>query len=277
MKRMGRGTIYYGDRPDYDLDEADAQQLDTDLLKEDAVLVTGATGRAGQWITLGLLNISFNVRCLTRKFQRAEDIFGPTGANVDVLEADVREQPRVNEAVEDAVAIICVSGGSRWMPGSIQAVEVDGVRTLLDAALQPDSRVDLFVLISTVEASGARGRAKRVAEEMVRQSGLPFVIFRVNDLDDCVGGSKEIVMKPVLDDDVRVDGGIACMDLAQCVCQALVHRRKIAELKDLDGGNEFQFPNGVVAVGNSDRELVPDKRFWSPSFKRIGDEFRTED
>jgi hypothetical protein len=87
-KRMGRGNIYYGERTglmtDAELaaEAGDDGQGDFDeYLKVDPILVVGGTGRTGQWVSLGLVNQNFNVRVLTRVFERAETLFGPSGAN----------------------------------------------------------------------------------------------------------------------------------------------------------------------------------------------------
>lgn len=94
-KRMGRGYIYYGERTGGRAgEEADAaaaeaaaaaaeagEESDDGFLKDDAIVVAGGCGRTGQWITLGLVNQGFNVRVLTRVFERAEKLFGPSGSN----------------------------------------------------------------------------------------------------------------------------------------------------------------------------------------------------
>lgn len=90
MKKYGRGHIYYGNRARLNegefaveqVDDPDTSLSDYEFLKEDAILVVGGTGRTGQWIVLKLLSQGFNVRVLTREFGRAEDMFGPSGANV---------------------------------------------------------------------------------------------------------------------------------------------------------------------------------------------------
>ena len=146
MKRMGRGTIYYGERAS-DSKIPDDQLLPEDeLLKPNPVLVTGSTGRTGQWITLGLLNQRFNVRSFSRSFDKAETLFGPSGSNVDVFEGDVTNFDQVYDAVDGAVAIVCASSAAWWWPGGFDTVDVKGVRNLVDAALKAQS-VQRFVLI----------------------------------------------------------------------------------------------------------------------------------
>jgi hypothetical protein len=82
-KKYGRGYIYYGEPDRLKTDPVQDDELAQDeLLKENAILVVGGTGRTGQWITLGLLNQGFNVRVLTRRFENSEKLFGPSGSNV---------------------------------------------------------------------------------------------------------------------------------------------------------------------------------------------------
>lgn len=282
MKRMGRGTMYYGERPDYSEEEAaDAIDDGMETLMPDPVLVTGATGRTGQWIALGLLNQFFNVRCLTRKFSRAETIFGPSGANVDVFEADLSKNEGLADAVDGATAIVFSSGSSRWVPGGFVAVDADGVSRLVDSALQVGG-VSLLVLISSADAGSARGQAKRRAEDSVKASGLPYVIFRVQSLSDGVGGLEEIVMKPILEHHDSSSNSpplraLSRVDLAQCVCQAIVHHQKIQALNADNADDEFKFPNCVISVENSGQPFTPDKRFWTNSFNRIADAYRERD
>lgn len=279
MKRMGRGTIYYGERPDYSAEDGGEDEGDDmETLKPDAVLVTGATGRTGQWITLGLLNQEFNVRSMTRKFGRAERLFGPSGSNIDVFECDITRLDQVTDAVDQAVCIVCASGASRWIPGGFSSVDVSGVSNLVQCALKQPS-MSLFVLISSVDSSGGRGKAKREAETLVMESGLPYVIFRVSELVDGAGGSNQIVMNPIFPDaDVpSAIPSICRVDLAQCVCQAIVHHRKIARMNEASEDAEFEFPNCVISAHNSTDSLRMDKRFWTSSFNRIGDAFRPPD
>lgn len=272
MKRMGRGTIYYGEKPVFEEEEVGD---DEETLKPDPVLVTGATGRTGQWITLGLLNQEFNVRCLSRKFGRAESLFGPSGSNVDVFEADITKQNDVQPAVDGAVAIICASGGSRWVPGALDGVDVTGVANLIAAAKDAGS-VRRFVLISTSDETSPRARAKRKAEHLLIKSGLPYVIIRIAKLSDGEGGVMQIATYPIIanSNDQTASRAIARVDLAQCVCQALVHDRKMTNLRKENPDEDFVFPNCIFSAENINEPYIPDKRFWPNTFNQIGDAFR---
>lgn len=72
--------------------------LDT---KENAVLVTGATGEAGAWIVVGLLNAGINVRVLTRRPDEAERMFGLDGTNIDVFVGNLNSDDDVKEGEQN--------------------------------------------------------------------------------------------------------------------------------------------------------------------------------
>lgn len=273
MKRLGRGTIYYGERASSaDGNEEQADEDEEYLLKPEPVLVAGGTGRTGQWIALGLMNQGLNVRCFTRAFDRAEKLFGPSGSNLDVFEGDLRRAQDVYDAVDGAVAIVCAAGAPWWLPGGFDAVDVRGVQNLVDAAKRAGT-VKRFVLISAAAEDSPRGRAKRRSEEVVRESGLPFVIMRAPELKDTEGGLKKITLS-VGERRMRNGANISRIDLAQCVCQTLVYDRSIKQLKDEDPDGDFDFPNCVVTVENEEEPYVLDKRFWKREFNKISDAHR---
>ncbi|CAN8072106.1 unnamed protein product [Agarophyton chilense] len=275
MKRMGRGTIYYGPRSTEDLTEESRQVDQYEFLKPEPILVTGATGRTGQWITLGLLNQNFNVRAFGRSYDRTEKLFGPSGSNVDIFEGGLTDYKQVLDAVEGSRAVVCASGAPRWLPRGFQSVDVTGVRNLVTAACDTGS-VSRFVLISTVDSMGARAVAKRKAERIVLDSGLPYVILRLKKLEDTPGGLKEILLSSESEPNASatVNLGISRVDVAQIVCQALAYERSISQLSEADPESEFDFPSCIITACNGKTPLVPDKRFWKREFNRISDTYR---
>ncbi|PXF42088.1 hypothetical protein BWQ96_08194 [Gracilariopsis chorda] len=273
MKRMGKGTIYYGPRSGGVQEQQSDVNEEDDILKPNPVLVTGGTGRTGQWISLGLLNQEFNVRVLTRSFDRAEKLFGPSGSNVDIFEGNISNYSQVLDAVDGCTAIVCASGASWWLPGGFAAVDVTGVRNLVKAA-QETGGISRFVLISASEPKSGRGSAKVKAEQIVKESGLPYVILRVANLSDTQGGIQEIVLNPETGAAGISARSISRVDLAQVVCQALVYGRSVSQLNEADPDTEFDFPSCTILASNGTNPFVPDKRFWKREFNRISDAYR---
>eukprot|EP00177_Eucheuma_denticulatum_P005540 GFKZ01010068.1.p2 GENE.GFKZ01010068.1~~GFKZ01010068.1.p2 ORF type:complete len:387 (+),score=41.21 GFKZ01010068.1:155-1162(+) len=270
MKRMGRGTIYYGERVSSNDSFEDEEDDEENLLKPDPVLVAGATGRTGQWIALGLMNQGFNVRSFSRSFENAEKLFGPSGSNLDVFQGNLTNFDQVYDAVDGSVGVVCAAGSPWWIPGGLDAVDVTGVENLINASLKAGG-ISRFVLISTANPTSPRGKAKRRAEELLIQSGLPYVIFRATTLSNGQGGMSTISM--AVTDDGSI-GKLTRIDLAQAICQALVYDRAISRLKQQDPDAEFDFPNSIVNITNGNEPYVPDKRFWRREFNRISDACR---
>lgn len=270
MKRMGRGTIYYGERASSKNSFEDEEDDEEYFLKPDPILVAGATGRTGQWIALGLMNQGFNVRSFSRSFDKAEKLFGPSGSNLDVFQGNLTNFDEVYDAVDGSVGVVCAAGSPWWIPWGLGAVDVRGVENLVTASLKAGN-VSRFVLISTANPSSPRGKAKRRAEELLIQSGLPYVIFRATNLSNGQGGMKTISM--AVSDEVSF-GKLTRIDLAQAICQALVYDRAISHLNQQDPDTEFDFPSSVVTITNGDDSYVPDKRFWKREFNRISDACR---
>lgn len=271
MKRLGRGSIFYGTRPD---DSEVEEPAFDDTPKPDPVLVTGGTGRTGQWVALGLLNQEFNVRCFARNVQAAEKIFGPSGSNLDVCKGDIRNYEDVSAAVDGSIAIVCASGSPWWVPGGFANTDVKGVRHLVDAARKAGG-IRRFVLVSTITDTDGRGGAKRQAEKIVIDSGLPYTIIRAASLSDDEGGLHNIMISA--DNNKGGTGELSRVDLAQAICQALVYDRTIADLNKSDEDGNFDFPNCIVHLDNGPDIYTPEKRFWKKAFSRISEAYREQE
>lgn len=254
-KQYGRGQIYYGPRQTEV--EPEVKPEEWEELKPDAVLVAGGTGRTGQWVTLGLLNQNFNVRVLTRKFEQAEELFGTSGANVDVFEGDLTDEDSLVEAVRGASSVVCVAGGG---PSFFGRSKPPCAEKLVRAAAK--AGVAKFVLVGDAESAAVRA---------LRECGLPHVVVCCDRLRDEEGGLQEVLFTPINDGEEREknDGSITRLDLAQVVCQAMVHHRLIRNLANADPEGGFEFPNKTIHVKNGDNQFEPDEKFWRNKFDRL--------
>lgn len=138
------------------------------------VLVTGAGGLIGRGVVRALLARGIRVRALRR-----DD--GGTEASplLTVFKGDLRDAAAMREAVRGVSHVIHLAARKSDEPDS-DAVNVDGTRNLATAAAAEG--VALFVHVSTPSAGlrspGTYGATKARSEEVVRASGVPFVIVR---------------------------------------------------------------------------------------------------
>ena len=148
------------------------------------VAVAGGSGFIGSVIVRRLLGAGFMVRVLTRDPGRAQKRFGSSG--VDFFRADLNDPRSLRVPLAGVGAIINatqfdgypVENPRRGL--TFEQVDYGGTRALLDMA---DHRTTShFIYISGASASPTSThpafRAKGRAETAVRNSGIPFTIFR---------------------------------------------------------------------------------------------------
>jgi nucleoside-diphosphate-sugar epimerase len=165
------------------------------------ILVTGGFGSLGTAAIRELLERGHRVRCLelrnraTRKRQRQ------LGDGVETIWADVCDPVQVTAAVEGQDAVLHMAAilfpDSETQPERARAVNVDGTSNVLDAMVaSPKRPVLVFPSSITVHGKGRfEGEERRAdepvspghhyarhkveCEERIRDSGVPWTIFRI--------------------------------------------------------------------------------------------------
>jgi uncharacterized protein YbjT (DUF2867 family) len=143
------------------------------------IFVTGATGFVGRALLPRLVEAGHEVRCLVRPSRRSPRL--PQGVPVQVAIARLDDERSLRAALSGVSTIIHLAGTEwRGLDGDLMAVDIAGTRALVDAARQ--ARVERFVYLSHLGADRASAypvlKAKGIAEEFVRRSGLPFMLLR---------------------------------------------------------------------------------------------------
>jgi NADH dehydrogenase len=148
------------------------------------ILVAGGTGFVGGGIVRELLRRGKRVSVLTRSALKAAGRF--PGLEIDLREGDVRDAASLVGAVSDAETVI----GCQQFPNSpienprrghtFEEIDARGTERLVEAARV--AGVTRYIYLSGVGASADAPqhwfRAKWRAETAVRESGIPYVIFR---------------------------------------------------------------------------------------------------
>jgi uncharacterized protein YbjT (DUF2867 family) len=142
-----------------------------------SVLVIGATGLIGRPVAERLLADGRRVRVLVRDQSRARRLLG---RGFDYVEGDIRDRSVVARALHGCHAVhVSVAGGSA---AEMSSVETAGTATVAEAAAAARVRLLTYVSGNLVrETYGPRiaeHQAKIAAEDAIRASGVPYVIFR---------------------------------------------------------------------------------------------------
>jgi len=167
------------------------------------VLVTGGAGRLGVTVCRKILEKEFQVRVFDLDNPRNRKSVGALGNEAEVFWGDITYQESVHQALDNTDAVVHMAGilppVSEERPGLAKRVNVDGTRMLVDLLRERDKRVPL-VFTSSVAVFGptpdasrpisveenlprpdcSYGQTKLQAEQIIKQSGIDYVILRLS-------------------------------------------------------------------------------------------------
>ncbi|HUH96127.1 MAG TPA: NAD-dependent epimerase/dehydratase family protein [Anaerolineales bacterium] len=143
------------------------------------ILVTGATGFVGRSLIRHLFETGREVRVLLRPSRRSPQL--PTGVPLEAAVASLSDERALRAALKDVDAIFhLASAESQGRNANLLAVDVRGTDNL--ARMAVDAGVGRMVYLSHIGASRSSAypvfKAKGIAEEHIRRSGMPHTIFR---------------------------------------------------------------------------------------------------
>jgi uncharacterized protein YbjT (DUF2867 family) len=145
------------------------------------VLVVGATGLLGNEICEKLVAKGHKVRGLVRPTSDPTRVDRLRSLGVETVTGDLKDPKSLEGACrgEEAVISTASSTFSRQPGDSIESVDRDGLRNLVDAA--KSEHVGRFVFTSfsgNIEESSPLRDAKRGVEQHLKESGLDYTILR---------------------------------------------------------------------------------------------------
>jgi NADH dehydrogenase len=219
------------------------------------ILVTGATGFLGRALTRHLVESNHEVRILLRPSRRTPNL--PTGVPVEVAVSSLDDVRGLRAALHGVDVIFHLAGGeNEGSRANLQAVDIDGTRNLAEAAA--DASVKRIFYISHLGADRASAypvlKAKGIAEEHLRKSGIPYTILRGSILfgpqDTFTSGLAMLLalapgFMPLPRHGDAIIQPLWIEDLTTCLVWALDEPETINQTYDV-GGSEFLSLRQVV-------------------------------
>lgn len=165
------------------------------------VLVVGGTGGVGQLIVASLLDRNIKARLILRNPDKATSLFGVQDEEkLQVVKGDTRNPSDLDPSIFKGIThVICCTGTTafpsrRWDGDNTpERTDWEGVRNLVSAI---PFTVKRFILVSSVGVTKFNElpwsimnlfgvlKYKKMGEDFVRNSGLPFTIIRPGRLTD---------------------------------------------------------------------------------------------
>jgi len=170
------------------------------------VFLTGATGFVGKGILARLRQEGHSCVCLVRSRTQKNQTPHEDQDGVTWVAGDLFDLPSLTEAMKDCDAVIHLVGIIREQPGkgvTFSRVHVEGTQNVLEAAKQAGIKrfVHMSALGARENATSAYHRSKYEAEQLVENSGIPYVIFRPSVIfgpgDEFVNMLADLVRMPI--------------------------------------------------------------------------------
>lgn len=144
------------------------------------IAVIGSTGFVGRHLVHELVARGHNVRALARDYQKAARTL-PTQF-VSVILGDVFDAESMDELTRGADVVVNLIGIRRELPGGVtfQRMHVEATQAAIDAATRNGAMhfLHMSALGARPEAPARYHQTKWEAEQLVRDSGLTWTIFR---------------------------------------------------------------------------------------------------
>src|ERR671920_1452025 len=145
------------------------------------ILVTGGTGTLGRLVVRRLRDAGCDVRALTRRSRETED-------GIEYVAGDLAKGEGIEAAVDEVETIVRLAGSAKGDEGK--------ARNLVRAASQAGTQHLVYISVVGAEripvVSGVDRNmfgyfaAKRAAEKVVADSGLPFTTLRATQFHDLI-------------------------------------------------------------------------------------------
>lgn len=220
-----------------------------------SVLLTGATGFVGGYVARRAVEHGHRVRALVRRREAADEL---AKQGVEVVVGDITRPQSLEGAADGCDAVIHLVGIIREKPpvATFDGVHTRGTIRVLEAAER--AGVKKFVHMSSLGARAdgtAYQRTKFEAEEVVRRSQIPHVIFRPSIVVGAGGEFIEILLRmlravplaPVIGDGRYRLQPVDVEDVAAAFVQAAERDDLASECFEIGGPHKLTY-NRVLEI-----------------------------
>jgi uncharacterized protein YbjT (DUF2867 family) len=234
------------------------------------ILVTGATGFIGRALVRHLSDAGQQVRVLLRSSPNSPRL--PRGVPMEVAVVSLNDERGVRAALRGVKQIYhLVSASSQGRRGNLLTTDIEGTRTLAQAAANAD--IERLIFLSHIGADRASAfpiqKAKGIAEEHIRRSGVPYTIIRSSVVfgpEDRFTNNLSALLRaipgffPIPSDGRSLLQPLWVEDLVTCLVWSLQNPEMVNHTYEIGGGEYFtlrQVLETLMGITHTRRLLVP--------------------
>jgi len=227
------------------------------------ILVTGGTGFVGRALVRQLVSVGLPVRTLIRPSAKTPNL--PRGVSLEVAVAALNDERGLRAAMSGVDVVFHLAGAEhQGADADLFTTDIKGTETLARAASELGIKRLLYVSHLGADRASAFPlfKAKGIAEEFIRRSGVPFSIFRAAILygpEDHFTTSlaRLIGLSPVIFAPSRSDTLLQPLwveDLITCMVWSLDNEATIGQTYEIGGGEFFTVREVMDTVMNTTRK-----------------------
>ncbi|MEJ8548245.1 complex I NDUFA9 subunit family protein [Brevibacillus borstelensis] len=228
------------------------------------VFLTGGTGFVGKGLLEKLAADGHEVVCLVRP--SSQEKWGKqhqATTNIRAAAGDLFDPDSLTRAMEDCDAVIHLVGiirESKQKGSTFSRIHVEGTRNVLQAAAKADIRrfVHMSALGARANATSGYHQSKYEAEQLVQNSGIPYVIFRPSVIfgpgDEFVNMLADLVrmpVTPVIGDGSYLLQPVARKTVADVFVQALSQESAVGRIFETGGPQPVSYGSILDAIGEA--------------------------
>ena len=147
------------------------------------ILVTGGTGFIGSRVVEQLIQSREEIRILLRPQRKTPNL--PRKMALDIAVSSMEDERGLRAALRNVDTVFhFATAEHQGQDADLESVDVRGTQSLLNAAKEAEVKRILFLGRVGADKSSSYPvlRAKALAEDEVRKSGIPFCILRLTDV-----------------------------------------------------------------------------------------------
>ena len=227
------------------------------------ILVTGGTGFVGRALVRQLVAVGLPVRTLIRPSAKTPNL--PRGVPLEVAVAALNDERGLRAAMSGVDVVFHLAGAEhQGADADLFNTDIKGTETLSRTAAELGIRRLFYVSHLGADRASAFPlfKAKGIAEEYIRRSGVPFSIFRAAILygpEDHFTSSLAglIGLSPVIFTPSRSDTLLQPLwveDLVTCMVWSLDNEATIGQTYEVGGGEFFTVREVMDIVMNTTRK-----------------------